>query len=541
MANANSSIWNDDPAGRNFGPYTIVRRLGAGGMAETFEATRGGPGGFSQRVCLKLVLPFYRGREDFLAAFEREARLAAKLRHSNIVGVIDFGQIDGVSYMALELVDGVDLAALLDAQPNKRLSHEMVALLGYELAAGLEHAHDPHRDGLPDAPADTVIIHRDVSPSNVLISHRGEVMLTDFGVAKAITATAREQSAVKGKVPYMSPEHLRAAEIDGRADLFSLGVVLYEALAGRRPFQGGNDPATILAILAGQRPALHTLASDAPPELCEVIEALLEPDANKRLGNASEVRDRLHAFLPPPSKRRELGQMASITRVSLPPFTPARAGSGVNITGATSDPSGPGAPTEAQRKGAVRRTPSQPTDDAPRSRRAGLWALGIAIAIAAAGVWFVGQRQAGVDDDATRSEGTSAAVEAAEVAPTGEAIDPPDGRANPTAAVPSVAEVDAAAAPEEASERVADNPDAKPKPAAAAPARLSVYVFPWGQVWIDGKVRGSAPLEGISLKPGRHKVSAGRGKPSKTQTVRLRAGQRKSLTFDLTENGKSND
>lgn len=241
MSDAGSDRPLSDPLGQDFGPYKLIRRLGVGGMAETYEAIRSGPSDFTQRVCLKVVLPFYRDREDFRELFEREARLAAKLRHRNIVGVIDFGEIDGVTYMALELVDGVDLGTMLDSRPSRRLSPEYVTLIGYELASALEHAHDPRREGSSDDPADNAIIHRDVSPTNVLISKRGEILLTDFGVAKAITGTWRQQSAVKGKVPYMSPEQLRAERLDGRSDLFALGVVLYEALAGERPFQGEHE------------------------------------------------------------------------------------------------------------------------------------------------------------------------------------------------------------------------------------------------------------------------------------------------------------
>ena len=121
-----------------------------------------------------------------------------------------------------------------------------MALLGNELAADVDHAHNPHRESGFDGTNVSAIIHRDISPSNVLISSHGEVLLTDFGVAKAVTGRSRKQSAVKGKIPYMSPEQLRAESVDGRADLFALGVVLFEALAEQRPYEGAHDPATIM-------------------------------------------------------------------------------------------------------------------------------------------------------------------------------------------------------------------------------------------------------------------------------------------------------
>ena len=258
----NEASLNNIVVGDQFGPYTIVGRLGVGGMAETFVAIRTGPGGFAQRVCLKLVLPFYREDEDFVRLFEREARLAAKLRHSNIVGVIDFGDMDGTSYMALELVDGLDLRAFLDAQNDNRLPSESVVLCGLAMAYALDHAHKPHHGSGADDDASYAqgIVHRDISPSNILISRRGEVLLTDFGVARAISGTSRQKSAVKGKVPYMAPEYLRSEPLDGRADLFSLGVVLFESLAGERPYEGDHDPAIIMRILKGEHPPLAKLA-----------------------------------------------------------------------------------------------------------------------------------------------------------------------------------------------------------------------------------------------------------------------------------------
>ncbi len=278
-------------------------------MAETYEAIRRGPSGFAQHVCLKLVLPFFRDNDDFVRLFEREARLAAKLRHSNIVGVIDFGAVEGTPYIALELVDGADLRFLLDAQDGTRLPHKLVAMLGHDLAAALEHAHAPVPGKSLDEREAGGIVHRDISPGNVLISRRGEVMLSDFGVAKAISGTSRKQSAVKGKVPYMSPEQLRAEPLDGRADLFALGVVLFEALGGQRPYDGAHDPATIMLTLAGEHPSLTALAPSAPSGLCDVIEILIRPDRDDRPKNASTLVDMLDEFVPSPRARRQIGKL----------------------------------------------------------------------------------------------------------------------------------------------------------------------------------------------------------------------------------------
>ncbi|MEZ4287285.1 MAG: serine/threonine-protein kinase [Polyangiales bacterium] len=281
------------------------RRLGVGGMAETFEALRLGPGGFAQKVCLKRVLPAYCEDAEFVDQFQREARLAAALRHSNIVGVIDFGEEHGTHFMALELVDGIDLRELLAQRSNRRLSAEQVSLLALELAYALDYAH--HLDGRGVPGGLVGVVHRDISPANVLISRAGEIKLADFGVAKAMsTAAATVSQGLRGKIPYMSPEQMRGSDVDGRADLFSLGVLLFEALAGERPFKGSHDVEVMTRLLNDERSAITDLVPDAPPALSEAIEGLLRTDVNQRIQSADELIDVLSRSEPSPQIRREL-------------------------------------------------------------------------------------------------------------------------------------------------------------------------------------------------------------------------------------------
>lgn len=524
MAKARSNRPLGEPTSRRFGPYELVRRLGVGGMAEAYEAVRRGPGDFEQRVCLKLVQPFFRDKRDFLELFEREARLAGQLRHKNIVGVIDFGRIEGITYMALELVDGIDLAALMDRQPGGRVSHQQVVLVGHELAQALEHAHDPRREDGRDG-VDKTIIHRDISPSNILVSASGEILLTDFGVAKAVAETARQQSAVKGKVPYMSPEQLRAEHLDGRADLFALGVVMFEALAGERPFQGEHDPSTIMKILRGDRPSLVSVAPGTPDEVCTVVESLLEVDRDSRPQSATALIERLDPLLPPSATRRELGAMASEARsrklASLNDSDPLDLENVSALIGTI------GASDQA--------TPRTPfaSNHAEKARRPLLWALLVAGAI---GLLFTlllldrseagdpgprsGSDVAGETAPATASDEEATAERVPEV-PGAAALDDevPDDteRAGKSASVVDPSVVD------EVAKR------------AQAPAGLGVFVFPWGDVWIDGRRYGPAPLKRIQLEPGRYRISAGQGKPSQTRRVVLRGGERKTVQFDLTQ------
>jgi len=646
--------------GQQFGPYKLVSRLGVGGMAETFVAVRSGPGGFTQRVCLKLVLPFFRESEEFVRLFEREARLAAKLRHRNIVGVIDFGEVDGTSYMALELVDGVDLRALLDAQEGKRLATEFVALLGLELAEALEHAHKPlEGSGVEYEVSDTPgIVHRDISPSNILISFKGEVFLTDFGVAKAISGSSRKQSAVKGKVPYMAPEYLRAEPLDGRADLFSLGVVLFESLAGERPYEGAHDPATIMHILKGEHEPLARLAPDAPPALCQTIDNLLKPDREGRPANATGLIEELDEFAPSARVRRRLGRLvADIRNASGQPNATATSGKTEALPDAPSESTGmrhstasppvewhstapppaelplaeephtQGLPENAaaamadqgptasdraaapapkhQQFGTIREARVRESEDEPialvrppkrgvssvarfggsdevpaaprrraaevkqprarsRSLRKPLFiALGALLALggmgtAAVALWPKAEptEEAAKEKPKTDEhpgeldEGSAAGVPSNTlVADTPEQELPTEPPNEPERAQERVLEEQAAPAKDKVEVRdeapakdevtaSAEKKTRKRGSATAPPVRtgkLTIAVIPWGDVWINGAPWGSAPLRNEPLKPGTYRVSAGQGKPEQTKSIRIEAGERRIVEFDLTQ------
>ena len=483
-----------------------MRRLGVGGMAQTFEAIRQGPSGFAQRVCLKLVLPSFRDDKRFAELFKREAKLAARLRHSNIVGVIDFGDIDGTLYMALELVDGVDLQVLLDAQDRKRLADDYVTLIGRELARALEHAHDPPVSASGAESDVGAIIHRDISPSNVMISRHGEVMLTDFGVAKAVTDTLGKKSKVKGKIPYMSPEHLMGETLDVRADLYAVGVVLFEALTGKRPYSGANEPAMIMAALEGKHVPLAELTPDAPPRLGAIIEQLIHPDRERRPASAAELVEVLDELAPPPRAGRELGAMVAQT----PTAGTERVVTGVNPTGSSD--------AEVQKLPVAEAgspTPPAPTPTRVSRRsvtqKAGLALLALGGATAGGLAFWPDEAP---DEPETQND-----------AP------PSDATVEPEPAAP----VDVAPPSEAPTANAKPSPEPPPEPAPPRKARLTVAVFPFGEVWINGKPRGTAPVKDQALRPGVYKISAGHGGPSKTRTVRLRPGEAKTIVFDLTK------
>jgi serine/threonine protein kinase len=543
MAQSDLDASANELLGTEIGPYTLVRRLGVGGMAETYVAIRRGPSGFSQRVCLKLVLPFFREDREFVELFQREARLAAKLRHSNIVGVLDYGEVAGRSYMALELVDGVDLQVLLDAESGRRLSPEYVALVGHDLAAALDHAHNPSRESDLEERSVGVIVHRDISPSNVLISRHGEIMLSDFGVAKAITGTSNKHSAVKGKIPYMSPEQLRLEPLDGRADLFGVGVVLFEALCGQRPYEGGHDPATIMLILQGQHQPLASLAPGAPPDLCAVIESLIHPNREERPESAATLIELLDPFVPAPRVRRQLGRRVAELRPTEEAIRGMPRGFEEQATAPHEDGVEPwdekptsgivGAGQGQERADPVSERGHPPsesiethiTETLPKRRgNRALAAALLAFALLVAGVLFwQGRRDAELDAGTEANELTVEEPAPEEEGSTGTA-ESPDPVVRPDVVVPQEE-----LAPE------APSDDSKTDPAISAPAKLTVIVYPWGSVWINGRPRGSAPLKNLSLKPGRYEVSAGQGEPTVTRTIRLRPGQQRKLKLDVTK------
>jgi serine/threonine protein kinase len=471
---------------REFGPYHLVRRLGVGGMAETFEATRAAAGGFEQRVCLKRVLPAFSDDDEFVSRFQREAKLAAQLRHTNIVGVIDFGEVDGVHYMTLELVDGVDLRSLLKSSPSEKLSPDTVAMIGMDLAHALEHAHGS-------------LVHRDISPSNILLSRSGEAKLADFGIAKAIdNAAATASRSAKGKIPYMSPEHMRGETTDGRADLFSLGVVLFEAVAGVRPFDGAHDVETMQKILDGDRRSLADVAGDVPASLREVIERLIEVDPDARTPSATRLIEELATVAPSPNVRRELAATVEGLRGGSKARLHVRAREEERDTELSRPPSlGP---------------PLAEEETAPppgRSRKTGR-ALMLASALVASLVGAV--------------TGTQWLEQRAQV--------PASVAASVPASVPeTVSPSVPASVPASVPETVSPTPL---EPVRAARGWLRVVVQPWGNVWIDGTWMGRAPVK-ARLTKGRHVIEVGRDLPSRKRIIRIEPGTRKEIELSLAE------
>jgi serine/threonine protein kinase len=275
------------------GNYEIVRKLARGGMAELFLARDLDED--DRIVVLKRILPRYAANPRFVQLFLDEAKLAASLHHANIAEANDLGEEDGIYFFTMEYVHGQDVRSILrrTERMHQRVPIELVLMVARAVASALHYAHERRQvDG-----SLLGVVHRDVSPSNILVGYDGAIKLADFGVAKASSSSVRTRTGtLKGKVGYMSPEQARGAPIDRRSDIFSLGVVLWELLALRRLFKADNDLATIQAIINGSPPEISNFRNDCPPAVEAIIRRALEKDPATRYQTAEDLQTSIETF-----------------------------------------------------------------------------------------------------------------------------------------------------------------------------------------------------------------------------------------------------
>ena len=285
---------------QQLGKYTVIRRLGAGGMAEVFLCKLVGIGGFEKHVVLKKIRADIATDEEFVTMFFDEARLAANLNHPSIIQVFEVDQLGGTPYIAMEYVRGATLAALLQ---KERASHSTpdfghLAFIFAGVCAGLDHAHNA-RDPAGRA---LKIVHRDISPQNIMVSIDGTPKIFDFGVAKArgsLSLTGADR--VKGKFAYMAPEQLRAQPVDAKADIYAVGVCMYEAVTGKRPFTAGTEAELFAVRMEGRFRMPSELVPAIPVELEHMILSAMAPDPADR-PDAVELQAQLAAFCGAGSK-----------------------------------------------------------------------------------------------------------------------------------------------------------------------------------------------------------------------------------------------
>jgi serine/threonine protein kinase/CRP-like cAMP-binding protein len=290
-----------DPGGKTpalefYGKYQLLEKVATGGMAEVFRAMSTSIGGFQKLVALKRILPHLSTDAEFVSLFIDEAKLTVTLNHSNIVQVFDFGRIENNYYIAMEYLDGKDMTQVLIKQSKRRktVPIEVACYILSETLRGLEYAHT--RRGRDNEPLG--IVHRDVSPHNILVSYDGEVKITDFGIAKARTKVSLTRPGiVLGKFAYMSPEQARGQEVDARSDVYSAGIALYETLTGRRLFYS-EDPAQILSKVRNPKvPAPSRYNAEVPPELDALVMKTLAVDREARFQSCRELSSALQQHL----------------------------------------------------------------------------------------------------------------------------------------------------------------------------------------------------------------------------------------------------
>ena len=502
--------------------YRLGERIGGGGMAEVFEATLVGVAGFERPVAVKRMLPALSSDPTFGAMFVNEARIASLLHHANIVTVLDFDRDgEGRFFLVMELIRGMDLRQLVD---SGLLPVEVSVHIAGEMLRGLDYAHELEHDGKRLG-----IVHRDISPHNVMISWDGQVKLVDFGIAKAVAATGVSRSGtLKGKLAYMSPEQASALELDGRSDVFAVGVVLHELLTGERLFRGSTEPEVLARVLTQPIPRPGERREGIPPAVDEAVMRMLERDRERRFASAHQA---LEALLAVASARGGL-ELERLLGERFPDRArkrrPATAGSPsgrplatpTDPTAVTDTPSGsppPPAPPPASAgdltvpaRPASRGTLTAPASagpvaahDAPtatpgpaRPWRAGLLVALAAAAVTAGALLFY------------KTRGTGGERVAAE----------PALPAAPDAAPPRPA-LQADAAPPVATDAAPprDPPPVK-KEKDRTPGLLEVRVEPWAEVSVDGKGYGPTPAD-IKLAPGPHRVSLKNREAGKSETV----------------------
>jgi len=533
-------------AGTPIGKYVVRRKLAEGGMAEIYLAAALGPEGFEKDVVIKRVRPGLAGDPDFVRMFIAEARVASRLNHANLVHIFDFDKHQDTYYLAMEYVRGHSLWELRRRCQERGVAFPpiLVAQIGMEVARGLAYAHRLTENGLS-----LELVHRDVTPHNVLLSFDGAVKLTDFGIAKA-GGRATSSGMLKGKFAYMSPEQARGDLVDARTDVFALGVTLWELLTGARLFEGDGDVAVLRAVQERLIVPPARLNPAVPAPLDAVVMRALERDRDRRWPTAHELERALAEVLLAGARSLEDTDVGAFLRRMFPEEAgvaePVDGGPSIPVSlslsgphGGPGDGSAPGdsiaraPPTELVTPDAAEPAVTEILTGAARRtrRRAGLLLAGVAVAAVTGvavrwgpsvlGAWR--ERREAVTSRA--SGGGRPAPEARVTASPGGEIGAPPARADllaeprptspaggePASALPSTPP--ATVAPTRAAAPASTTPGSIPgsRGGGASPstarARLLIRAKPWAELRVDGKragyVQGSRT---VRLPAGRHVV-----------------------------------
>ncbi len=555
--------------GDRFDNYVLREKIAEGGMAEIFRAERVGAMNISREVCVKCIRSALCTDAEFVRMFIDEARISATLRHSNIVSIDHFGSHDGALFSVMEWVHGTDASKVVKrlAAQGRAMPVDVALFIVAEVLKALEYAH-----GKTDGGEWLRIVHRDVTPHNVMVSYSGEVKLTDFGIAKATSRLHHTQGdVVRGKVSYMAPEQAMGLTLDHRTDLFAVGVVAYELLAGRKPFVGSSQVEGVHAMLRGEHPPLRALRPDVSYDVEALIEQLLANKPDDRFTDAGAALDALqHVPALGTGQRglqrlmRELYDDVQHSTV-VPRFgangepavepsdatVPSSAAALLGLGDTSSAPTTPKtiertAPASAERTltsdtgasaGSEQGPRTAPTVPAQRSSPVAVAALVAPtpaqppVAAPSRAPWIAvtaalaSMLVAGVTWVATRPSGGPPTPPITTPQPPPPRVEPaPPVIAARDAGAPAVAAVDASAPTAlDAGIAMAEGP--------VRPARLEVTINPWGTVIVNGQRRESTAT--YTLAPGRYRVVGEMRDRRASKTVTLRPGESRHLSINI--------
>jgi serine/threonine-protein kinase len=553
------------------GKFRLLRMLGRGAMGEVWLAVEEGPSNFTRQVALKRLLST-EGMSDYARqSFVAEAQVIARLDHPNIVRLIELGESDDRGlYLVLDYIDGSALDRII--RRGGALSPAAVALMGREVARALDAVHS-----MCDALGNNLgVVHRDVSPANILIGRDGRVRLSDFGVARitGLGGEKTETGVFKGKLPYMPPEQALGEPFDGRADVFSLGITIFESLLGGRLRTAETQGQLIAMIATEPVPRVREVVDGAPPALAAAIDAATEFRSNRRIASAGQLATALHEVLfalgpgAEEAATHELRQRVvlaagSASATTRAPWSLPMAGAAAEDPTARAGGSKSAHQTPSSRPGMSGTQPSvtrvasirdaQPVTSRGGTSRTVIYML-CAFIIACCGAtaaWLLlvpapprVEEQAALEERAAADAPGAAGTKPAAVAPSADASAQPvasagqdgiasaDADATPasSAAVPVPTVAGTVALP-----RSSNTTGAEPS---TGNGSLTVVVNPWGNVTVDGKSYGATPLPPISLSPGPHSVVVTNPEigASRGGTARIQPGKPLTMKFDLKKN-----
>ncbi|MBN2360502.1 MAG: protein kinase [Deltaproteobacteria bacterium] len=543
--------------GEALGRYTLLYELAAGGMATLYLARVSGPAGFQKLVAIKRIHPHLAKEPSFVEMFLDEARIAAGIQHPNVAQIYELGQVEHSFFIVMEYVEGESLArfaraylALLrEASIPQRMPIRECAAIVAEAAAGLHAAHELRGpDGQP-----LQLVHRDVSPHNILLTYDGFVKLVDFGVAKARgrVQTTTERS-LKGKLAYMSPEQVQARTLDRRSDIFSLGIVLYEMTCGRRLFKHEVEIETLRQILEDEIVPPHNLVSHYPPALEQVVMRALHRDREQRFLTADEMRRALQAALleigPPvgASEIAALMQQVFPDRMLLKQRLRESSQRGVIPPAAVAE-----AATDSGTLSfdSVAEKLADLNAGLGSRRRALAIACALAAIAAAVAIGYYALRDREPTAAVAVSPAPAIAEPVADSAPAEQPATAPAEPARPPESLPSPPVEPAAVEPAAVEPAPATSP-AKPRqeppksaaqrteaarPAVRASGKLTLKTTPWAEVRLYNRSIGETPLMGIKIGAGTHTLLLlPRGqKPGRSVTITIKPGEHLRQEIDL--------